>query len=276
MASSPVRGRPVSELKATMRIRAPSRARTLLRTRSAITSSASSSASSIWSCWARLRRITRRVRDVGRFDVGHKPGGEALPQTVLERLQVVRGPVGGEHDLAAAVVQGVERVEELLLGPRLALEELHVVQQQHVDVAEARLEPPCATAAERVQEFVREGLARGAAHGQARAVREQHAGDRAQQVCLADARGPEDEQWVVGLRGHLGHGQGGGVGEPVAVADHELVERQLGIAERPGERVEVVLALPVRARGPPPARVPPQPAPRFALLRGVRAAVRRP
>ena len=41
-----------------------------------------------------------------------------------------------------------------------------------------------------------------------------------------------DEQRVVGLGGHLGDGQRGGVGEAVAVADHELVEGELGVAER--------------------------------------------
>ncbi len=49
---------------------------------------------------------------------------------------------------------------------------------------------------------------------------------------LADAGGAADEQRVVGLRGHLGDGQGGGVGEAVAVADDELLEGELGVAER--------------------------------------------
>ena len=78
--------------------------------------------------------------EVGRLDVGDEAGLEALAQAVLERLQVAAGAVGGEHDLAAAVVERVEGVEELLLGLGLALEELDVVDEQHVDVAEARLE----------------------------------------------------------------------------------------------------------------------------------------
>ena len=60
---------------------------------------------------------------------------------------------------------------------------------------------------------------------------------------LADAGRAADEQGVVGLGRHLGNGQRGGVGEPVAVADHELVERELGVAERPGGRTEVGLGL---------------------------------
>ena len=69
---------------------------------------------------------------------------------------------------------------------------------------------------------------------QAGVVGEQQVGDRAEQVRLANARGAADEQRVVGLRGHLGDGQRGGVGEAVAVADDELVEGQLGVAERAG------------------------------------------
>jgi len=65
-----------------------------------------------------------------------------------------------------------------------------------------------------------------------RVVREHEVCDRAQQVRLADAWWPADEQGVVRVSGHLGDRQRGGVGEPVAVADHELVEGQLGVAER--------------------------------------------
>jgi hypothetical protein len=78
--------------------------------------------------------------EVGWGYIGDEARLEALAQTVLERLEITRRTVGGEDYLASAVVQGVERVEELLLGLGLALEELHVVEQQYVDVAEAGLE----------------------------------------------------------------------------------------------------------------------------------------
>ena len=109
--------------------------------------------------------------EVGRLDVGDEPGLEALAQAVLERLQVAGRAVGGEDDLAAAVVERVEGVEELLLGLGLALEELDVVEQQHVDVAEAELEGVGVAGAERGEELVREGLAGRAADGQPGVVR---------------------------------------------------------------------------------------------------------
>jgi hypothetical protein len=69
---------------------------------------------------------------VGSRDVGHQAGLEALQQALLQRLHVAGKSVRREHELAAGVVQGVERVEELLLGARLVLQELDVVHQQHV------------------------------------------------------------------------------------------------------------------------------------------------
>ena len=127
-----------------------------------------------------------------------RPGLEALAQAVLERLQVVRRAVGAEDDLASAVVQRVEGVEELLLGLRLALEELDVVDQQHVDVAEAGLEVLGVAVAERAEELVRERLAGREANREAGVVGEQQARDRAEQVRLADAGRAADEQRVVG------------------------------------------------------------------------------
>ena len=172
--------------------------------------------------------------ELGGLDVGDEAGLEALAQAVLERLEVAGWAVGGQHDLPSGVVEGVEGVEELLLGLRLALEELDVVDEQHVDLAKAGLEASASSAGERAEELVREVLAGGAAHDQPRVVGEQQGCDRAQQVGLADAGRSADEQRVVGLRRHLGDGQRGGVRQAVAVADHELVEAQLRIAERPG------------------------------------------
>ena len=71
--------------------------------------------------------------DVGRLDVGDQAHHEPAAQAVLERGDGVGRAVGGEHDLAAAVVQLVERVEELLLEALGALDELDVVDQQDVD-----------------------------------------------------------------------------------------------------------------------------------------------
>ena len=223
---------PVSELKATTRMRAPSSARTLLWTRSAIDVQGALVGELDVVVLGALAQDRQARGEVGGRDVGDEAGLEALAQAVLERLQIVGRAVGGEHDLAAAVVQGVEGVEELLLGLGLALEELDVVEQQHVDVAEAGLKvsvrpPPSAPrnsfvkASPVVQRTVRPGLCESS----------RLAIELSRWVLPTPGR-TADEQRVVGLGWHLRDGQRGGVREAVAVADDELVERQLGVAER--------------------------------------------
>ena len=106
-------------------------------------------------------------------------------------------------------------MEELLLDAFLALDELDVVDQQHVDVAVAAFERRFAVVAQRVDEVVGEFLGGD--------VLDAHAGKqplgvvagRVQKVCLAEAGFAPDEQRVVGPRGCLSNRERRGVSEPV-------------------------------------------------------------
>ena len=73
--------------------------------------------------------------EVGRLDVGDQAPLEPAAQALLQRRDGVGHAVGGDDDLLVGAVEGVERVEELLLEAFLALDELDVVDQQHVDLA---------------------------------------------------------------------------------------------------------------------------------------------
>ena len=149
---------------------------------------------------------------------------EAVAQARGEGRELAGDAVGGEDELAAGLVEGVEGVEELLLGRRLALEELDVVDQEDVDVAVAGLEGLVAGGLQRRDELVGERLGGRVADAEARGVVAQVVGDRRQQVGLAQPRRAVEEERVVGLRRRLGDGQGGAVGEAVAGADHEALE----------------------------------------------------
>ena len=85
---------------------------------------------------------------------------EARPQTVLEDGHRSRRAIAGQHDLAARLVDGVEGVEELLLGALLAGDELHVVDQQHARVAELEPEVVGAMLANGLDQLVGERLRR--------------------------------------------------------------------------------------------------------------------
>ena len=101
-------------------------------TRLAMNVSTSGSVIAIRSVSTRLRRIAMRVSRIGGLDVGEKPPLEPRAEAFLQRRDLARRPVGRDDDLRAALVQRVEGVEELLLDPLLALDELDVVDEEDV------------------------------------------------------------------------------------------------------------------------------------------------
>ena len=60
-----------------------------------------------------------------------------LLEPLLEGRDGVGRPIRGQHDLTVGLYRVVEGVEQLLLEPVLALDELDVVDQEHVDLAVA-------------------------------------------------------------------------------------------------------------------------------------------
>ena len=72
--------------------------------------------------------------DVGRLHVDEQAPFEARAQAVVEVGDLARRAVGGQHELPAARVQRVERVEELLLDAVLAGQEVDVVDQEDVEL----------------------------------------------------------------------------------------------------------------------------------------------
>ncbi|MNW55056.1 hypothetical protein D3C74_326930 [compost metagenome] len=126
-------------------------------------------------------------------------------------------------------MQRVEGVEELLHRLFLALQELDVVDQEHVDVAVAPLERPGLALADRVDEVVRELLGVHVAHADVRVQVVRVVADRVQEVRLAEAGLPVDEEGVVGLGRRLGDRDSGSVREPVRRSDDERLEDVLRV-----------------------------------------------
>ena len=126
--------------------------------------------------------------DVGWLDVGDQPPPEAPDQPFLQRRDGVGDAVARDHDLLVGAVEGVERVEELLLEAFSLLEELDVVDQQDVDVAVATLEGGVGLVADGVDELVEEVLGRHVAHVVVLVVVVDVVPDGVQQVGLAESR----------------------------------------------------------------------------------------
>ena len=91
--------------------------------------------------------------------MGYQAHLEPTPEPVLKGGNVVRWTVAGQHDLPPVLLDGVERVEELLLEAFFTLHELDVVYQKHVVPAMKVLELRELLVANRFDEAVHEGLA---------------------------------------------------------------------------------------------------------------------
>ena len=165
------------------------------------------------------------VLEVGQLDVGDHAPLEARHQACLEARDLGRRPVARQHDLAAAFVERVEGVEELLLHRLLPLEEVHVVDEEEVGLTEAPAEIGRRAVLNGRDELVRELL--GADEGDAgvRLAEQDLVRDRLHQVCFAEPGVAVDEERVVDLSGGLGAGVGGGCRELVRLSDDEVVER---------------------------------------------------
>ena len=109
------------------------------------------------------------------------------------------------------------------------LEELDVVDQEHVVGAVALLEPLDPLVAQRVDEVVHERLGGDVADREVERVPADVVRDRVQQMRLAEPRVAVDEERVVGLRRRLGDRERSGVREAVRRADHERVEGVLRV-----------------------------------------------
>src|SRR6266511_4664206 len=64
-------------------------------------------------------------RQVGRRELDPKPPLEPIAESLGEAGERLWGPIAGQNELPAGLVEGIEGVEELLLGVRLVLEELN-------------------------------------------------------------------------------------------------------------------------------------------------------
>ena len=126
-------------------------------------------------------------------------------------------------------MQGVEGVEELFLDAFFALEELDVVDEQHVHVTVAALERHSPVVAKGVDEVVGELFGRHVLHPHAGEQPLRVMARRVEQVGFSEAGFSPDEQRVVGPGRCLGDGDGRGVRKAVRGTDDKRLEGVLGV-----------------------------------------------
>ena len=178
-------------------------------------------------------------RLVERHHLDAEAAGEPRAHALVERLEIGRRAVGGDHDLAAGIEQRVQRVAELVLE-RLALQELHVVDDQQIDRPHRLLEGDRGVRLQRGDEAVHEAL--GGQIDDAAPLRRRGVRGRLEKMGLAEADRRMDVERAEGGRlsgAVFDHALRGGIGELIGAADQERSERQPTIERRTGERFAV-------------------------------------
>ena len=154
---------------------------------------------------------------------GHAPL-EARDEARLEVVDLRGRAVGGEDDLLVAVEERVERVKKFLLRAFLAGEELDVVNEQHVHLAVALAEFHERAVLDRVNELVRELLARDVGNFRTLAVREDMLADGVHEVRFPESHSAVEKERVVNFARRLRDGAARGVRKLVVRADDERLK----------------------------------------------------
>ena len=158
-------------------------------------------------------------RVVGRRHFQRDAAIEARAHARLEQFQFGRRPVGRHHHLLGAVEQHVDQVAELVLDG-LALQELHVVDDQQVDVAQLFFQRQRVVVADRGGEAPHEIFRGQVDDARLRVLLEQFRGDGLQQMRLAEPdRGMQEERIEARIRRLFGdrarRREGNAVGRPL-------------------------------------------------------------
>ncbi len=165
-------------------------------------------------------------------DVHDQPAGEARQQPRVEPVDVGRRAVRGEDDLAPGRGQVVERAQQHLLRLVLSGEELHVVEEEDVEIRVAVAEGVARAPLQRPRELLQVTLQRHVLDLPVRSHPHGVVRDRHEDVGLTESgRRIHEERVVARSRGVRG-ATCCGAGQPIGRADHEGVERQFRIEIR--------------------------------------------
>src|SRR5215467_6053553 len=127
-------------------------------------------------------------------------------------------------------MEGVEGMKKLLLGALTPGQELNVIEDQDIDLAEPSLEFSHPFAPNRAYQFIHEGLGRHEQHPAASGARvPELMSDGGHQMSLAETDATINEEGVVFFARSLGDRQRGGMGELVARPHYEFGKGQAGI-----------------------------------------------
>ena len=169
-----------------------------------------------------------------------KTTGEPRTHAIIQAFEIGRRAIGCDHDLTAGIDQRVQGVTELGLGG-FALQELQIVDHEHVDAAQCFLEGQRRLGLQRRDKAVHEFFGRQIQH-LALAAGIAGPGHRLQQMGFAETHAGMDIERVEhhGIAAAaFGHLACSGVRQRVRTTDDEACKCQARIERRAAERIVV-------------------------------------
>src|SRR4029077_17724666 len=140
---------------------------------------------------------------------------------MLQLFDFARRTITGKDDLLVTVMQGVEGMEEFLLRAFLACQKLDVVDHQDIRIAIFLAELHQCAVLDGIDELIGKLLTGKVNDAGGFWIVDYEVADCLEQVCLAQSASSVHEKGIEGLRGRLGHRDGGSVSELVVRADDE-------------------------------------------------------
>jgi hypothetical protein len=179
---------------------------------------------------ARQDRQARLV--VWRTDVDHQATGKPPDQALVERLDLLRGPISGQHNLSIGGHQQVDQSQQFGLQLALIGEQLRVVDQHQVRLGEPAPVRFGLTRRER-RVICLDKVVDGDVLHDARGIdREGFVADRHEEMGLAQARPGVEEEWIVRRARGFGDGLGRRGREAIRRAHHERGESGVRVQHR--------------------------------------------
>ena len=162
--------------------------------------------------------------DLRGLDIRGQTPFEPIPKAFFQIRNILGEFVGSQDDLLVRLMQRIEGMEELFLSSFAAGQELRIVQNEQVHLAEAVLEIRHLVLSQRGDQIVDERFAGEISDLGSRIFLENPMPDGIDQMGFADPDGSIDEKRVVEFARLGGHSQSRRMSKLVARADHKGVK----------------------------------------------------
>ncbi len=156
------------------------------------------------------------------LNIGNEPRRKTRPQALVQRRDVLRRPITGEHDLPVCIDQRVKGMEEFFLGALFTGKVLHIINQKHIDLAIMAAKVGGPVVLQMIDQLADKALSREVRHAAHRSPFLDMSANRAKQVGFSESTTAIDEQRVVRPGGEICDSERSRVSKLIRCANNEI------------------------------------------------------